>query len=250
MRVLLTNDDGINAEGLLALSKVLERDYELYIVAPKEQKSASSHSITTRAPIFVGETQLQGIKSKAYWVQGTPADCVKISLEKLIDKPIDFVISGINNGYNLGTDVLYSGTVSAAIEGNLFNIPSIAISTDYRSDMNRYLEVAEYAKIVLEKAYAYHQKQHVVLNINVPFLPTEQIKGIKACRIGERRYNNVYLEHKTEDGNIGYMLGGDSIDDQTEDTDTYLIKQGYVTVTPLHYDLTSFKLIEQVKEWF
>ena len=130
MKILLTNDDGVHALGIYALAKVLEKEHDVIIVAPSEQKSASSHAITIRNPLYMGETQLDGIKSKAYWVKGTPADCVKLFFEKINNEKIDFVISGINDGYNLGTDVLYSGTVSAAIEANIYNIPSIAVSTD------------------------------------------------------------------------------------------------------------------------
>src|SRR5690554_2639976 len=125
MRILLTNDGGIKAEGIYALAKELEKEHELIIVAPEIQKSAQSHAVTISQPLVVKEVELDGLKSKAYSISGTPADCVRAGLEVLIEEPVDFVFSGINMGLNSGMDVLYSGTVSAAIEANIYGIPSI-----------------------------------------------------------------------------------------------------------------------------
>jgi 5'-nucleotidase len=130
MRILIANDDGINSMGLHMLVKEMEKDNEVLIVAPDEQKSASGHSITISRPIVVKEVKIEGIKSRALSVTGTPADCVKIAMEKLLEDKVDVVMSGINHGLNLGTDVIYSGTVSAAIEGVIYKIPSMAISMD------------------------------------------------------------------------------------------------------------------------
>src|SRR5690606_32311726 len=131
MRLLLVNDDGIHAEGINKLAMELEKKHEVTIVAPDDERSAQSHALTLRKPLVVKEVKLGGIKSKAYSVSGTPADCVRIAIDKLLPEPVDMVISGINRGLNVGMDVLYSGTVSAAIEANLYNIPSIALSAQW-----------------------------------------------------------------------------------------------------------------------
>ena len=131
MRILLTNDDGVMAEGIYALAKELEKDHEVIIIAPETQRSAQSHAVTILQPLTVKEVKLDGLKSKAYSISGTPADCVRAGLEVLIDEPIDYVFSGINMGLNSGMDILYSGTVSAAIEANIYGIPSIAVSAEF-----------------------------------------------------------------------------------------------------------------------
>ncbi|MFP4698033.1 MAG: 5'/3'-nucleotidase SurE, partial [Eubacteriales bacterium] len=210
----------------------------------------ASHSITIREPLFYGETVIEGVESKVYWVKGTPADCVKLAFEKILEHKVDFVISGINDGYNLGTDVLYSGTVSAAIEGSLYEVPSIAISTDFRANKYDYLKTAKYVNKILNNVIDKNMGKNIVINVNVPLLPEDQIKGIKICRIGERRYTNVYAEKITEEGERSYVLAGDLIDEEADDTDVYQLGKGYVTITPLHYDLTNFGLLQQVSRWF
>lgn len=247
LRILITNDDGYNAPGILHLAKALEKDYEVIVVAPYEEKSASSHSISMRDPLFYGEADLKDLKSKVFWVKGTPADCVKLAFEKILNHKIDYVVSGINKGYNIGTDILYSGTVSAAIEGSIYGIPSIAVSTDSKAGEEAYKIAAHYVREILSKAIQYQLEKHVVLNVNVPLNPTE---GIKVCRIGERRYTNVYTEKITSEGEQSFILAGNIIDEQTEGTDTYAIQNGYVTVTPLHYDLTNFQILKMVNNWF
>src|SRR5665647_1089265 len=142
MRLLLTNDDGINAKGIYALAKEIEKNHEVIIVAPDKERSACGHSITLTRPLIVRETKLIGLKSKAFSVDGTPADCVKIAINKLIDSKIngkiDMVVSGINKGLNLGTDVLYSGTVSAAIEATIYKIPAMTVSMAVKGNIENY----------------------------------------------------------------------------------------------------------------
>ena len=145
MRILLTNDDGIDAEGIYTLAKELEKNYEVIIVAPDNQRSAQSHAITLFQPIVVKEVKLDGLKSKAYSISGTPADCVRVGLDALSGGDIDLVFSGINLGLNAGMDILYSGTVSAAIEANIHNIPSIAVSAEYADGKANFKIAASYA---------------------------------------------------------------------------------------------------------
>lgn len=250
MKLLLTNDDGIYAPGLYKLAKELEKYHEVVIAAPDNQRSACGHSITITRPLIVKKVKLEGINSKAYSIDGTPADCVRTSIEKLIEGKIDMVISGINKGVNLGTDVIYSGTVSAAIEAAVYNIPSIAVSSEFQGDKDNYEIAAKTAVEIISIAKNNYISDDVVLNINVPLVDKEDIKGIKVCKIGNRTYSNVFIESKDEEGNLVYEIIGSVNDKDEEDTDVSYFKQGYITITPLHYDLTNYKIIDRVKQWF
>lgn len=250
MRLLLTNDDGISAKGIYALAKELEKKHEVIIVAPYNEKSACGHSITLTRPLIVRETKLEGLKSKAFSVDGTPADCVKIAINELLHEKIDMVVSGINKGLNLGTDVLYSGTVSAAIEAAIYKIPSMAISMEVNRDIETYEVAAKYARDILQKANENGIKNDIVLNVNIPLLEEDKIKGVKVCKIGSRLYNNCYIKTIGENNETQYEIKGEVKDIHDEDSDTIYFKEGYVTVTPLHYDLTNFKIFKDVSEWF
>lgn len=253
MRLLLTNDDGINAKGLYELAKELQKEHDIIIAAPCSQRSACGHSITLTTPIDVEEVKLQAIKGKAYSIDGTPADCVRIGIDKLSEEKIDMVVSGINSGFNLGTDVIYSGTVSAAIESAIYKIPSLAISVEIKKDEEKYETAAKYAAEVLRKVNLKDIEGDVVLNVNVPLIPEEQIKGMKVCKIGKRVYKNSFIE-KIEDGeDTGkkrFKLEAELKDQVCEDTDIFYIKKGYVTLTPLHYDLTNFLILKKVSNMF
>lgn len=250
MKLLLTNDDGINAKGIYALAKELEKEHEVVIVAPDNQRSACGHSITITDPLFVKELKIDGIKSKAYSVSGTPADCVRIGIDKLVDGKIDMVLSGINNGFNLGTDVIYSGTVSAAIESSIYKIPSIAVSTEINDDIEKYAVAAKYASEILKVLKDSYTKDDVVINVNVPLIPKENIKGIKVCNIGSKTYDFYFMEDPGENNDKRFYLKGALKESEEENTDVYYIKRGYVTVTPLHYDLTNFKILDEVGKVF
>jgi len=250
MRLLITNDDGINAKGIYALAKELEKNHEVIIVAPANERSACGHSITLSRPLIVKEVKLEGLEVKAFSVDGTPADCVKIAINELIDGKIDMVISGINKGLNLGTDILYSGTVSAAIEACIYKIPSMAISMAVKKNIENYEMAAVYAGEVLLIAEKNNIKNDIVLNVNVPLLEKNEIKGIKVCKIGSRLYNNAYIKTIGENNETHYQIKGELKDIHEDDSDTLYFKEGYVTVTPLHYDLTNFKILKDVSDWF
>jgi 5'-nucleotidase len=249
MRLLITNDDGIHAEGIYILAKELEREHQVVIAAPDDQRSACGHSITLTRPLLIKEVKLKDLNSKAYSVDGTPADCVRIALEKLSEKKIDMVISGINKGVNLGTDVIYSGTVSAAIEASIYKIPSIAISSEFKGEDENYKLAAKTVAEVLKKAQHNYIKDDIVLNINVPVIPEENIKGMKICKIGSRTYNNCFIESIDAEGNISYEIIGTVNDSAEEDTDVQFFNEGYITLTPLHYDLTNFAILNEIDKW-
>lgn len=250
MRLLLVNDDGIHAEGINILAKELEKDYELIIVAPEEQRSAQSQAITISKALIVKRVQLDGIKSKAYSVSGTPADCVRIALDKLIDNEVDMVISGINQGLNAGMDVLYSGTISAAIEANLYNIPAMALSAEWIDGQIDYHLAAKYGKDILKKTKDDFIKDNIILSINTPYLNGEDIKGVKVCKIGGVIYDYYLMEHNKDNGEKVLKLQGRRERALEEGTDRYYLSKGYVTITPLHYDLTNFNLLNRVESWF
>lgn len=250
MRILITNDDGINSQGIFALAREFINEGEVIISAPDRQRSASSHSITMGNPITVKEHDFHGMDIKAYAVSGTPADCVKLALEKLIDGEVDAVVSGINDGANLGTDVLYSGTVSAAIEAALLDIPSMAVSQVMRTVKQDYSTAAYYARKIFKKMIGEDFKKGTVLNVNVPYCSREEIKGIMATGLGTVRYTNSYKEGFSPNGNRTYTLAGEIIKtDNGSTTDIYAVENKYISITPMHYELTKYDYIDSISEW-
>ena len=245
MNILITNDDGIQARGLQIISKKLQKSHNILVVAPDSQKSASSHSITLTSPLIVKEEKVEGVEGSCFSVGGTPVDCTKIAITTLAKQKIDLVVSGVNDGFNLGTDVLYSGTVSAAIEGAINYTPAIALSCDGSEES--YEIAAEYASIIIERIEKI-DLGNIVLNVNIPSVKKEFIKGVKVCAIGERNYNNIYIEMDGDKEHSVYKITGSPQPPKEKNTDVAYINDGYVTITPLHYDLTNFKLIECIEE--
>jgi 5'-nucleotidase len=252
MKILLTNDDGIFADGLRAASMELSRIGEVYVVAPDKEMSATGHGITVHRPLRVQETEAYGGK-KAWAVDGTPSDCVKLAVECLLDGPPDVVVSGINRGSNLGTDVLYSGTVSAAIEGVIYGIPSIAMSLALPGEASEtpyYDFAAIFSSKIVQKVITKGLPPDTLLNINVPSLPREKIKGIEITRLGMRRYRNVFDKRVDPRGRTYYWLAGDAVElDEGCDIDSVAVKEEKISITPIHFDLTRLDLIDTVKKW-
>ncbi len=251
IKVLVANDDGIRAEGIYRLVKALSSDAEIFVCAPHTQRSASGHSISIGRPVRTREVAFDHA-AYALEIEGTPADCVKLGLKILEDRgvAIDMVFSGINHGGNLGTDTLYSGTVSAAIEGAFNGIPSVAVSVDAHAP--RHFDYAcELALRTLRSAYG-RLDGSTVLNLNIPNLPREEIKGLKFTRLGKREYNNWFRErYNEEEGRKEYWYAGEPVIYRglPEDVDVHTMQEGYASITPLHYDLTSHRLIEDLKKW-
>jgi 5'-nucleotidase len=249
VRILVTNDDGIKAEGIKQLVSALKSLGEIYVIAPESEKSACGHGITVHHPIKVKKIYFsQDIE--AWSVSGTPADCVKLGITTLLKVKPDIVVSGINKGPNLGTDVLYSGTVSGAIEGILHGIPAMAISLNSFSS-----EDFTGAKIVAQKLCQEMLNKNLapdtLLNVNVPAISDKEIKGFKVTKLGERKYINNF-EHRTDPrGNDYYWLAGQVVppDKEDEDLDVVAISNNYVSVTPIHFDLTNYRIMKQIKEW-
>ncbi|NLG86398.1 MAG: 5'/3'-nucleotidase SurE [Firmicutes bacterium] len=254
MFVLLSNDDGIEAPGLMALAKELAPKYEAVVVAPDRERSASSHAITVHKPLRVRQINANLNIKQAYAVNGTPSDCVKLALTTLLPKQPDMVISGINRGSNLGTDVFYSGTVAAALEGLLHGIPGIAVSLatssgDSDSDSD-YSLAAQVALLVVERLANKPNIPRMLININVPDLPRDMIRGIRITRLGMRRYRNVFEIRRDPRGQTYYWLAGEPVAEVDEiDTDIAAIEDGYISLTPITVDLTDYGAIKQLQAW-
>ncbi|AHM56559.1 5'-nucleotidase SurE [Peptoclostridium acidaminophilum DSM 3953] len=245
MNILVTNDDGIYSKGIYELCNAIKDIARVYVVAPDSEKSAVGHAITMHNPLKIKKINFHGIDSiDAYAVSGTPADCVKLGIEALLrDIEIDLVLSGINNGSNLGSDVIYSGTVSAALEAYMLDKSSIAISYDANGDSSHeYKIAANYMADFIKGNYMENDDlQSSVLNINFPNMHGRDPLGYRSTRLGIRRYENSFEERKDPRGNIYYWMGG-SIKKmhQEPDSDISAIEEGYISITPLQFDLTNY----------
>ncbi|MDD3705741.1 MAG: 5'/3'-nucleotidase SurE [Clostridiaceae bacterium] len=250
MNILITNDDGIYARGLYELAKRMTAFGKVTVVAPDKEQSAIGHAITLHQPLRCSKIKLYDLDIDAWWVNGTPADCVKLGIETLLSEAPDLIISGINDGENLGTDIIYSGTVSAAIEGSMFSIPSIAISYAKHCSMDFSIP-AEASLQVIRQVLNHFGKTKILLNVNIPEADSiEALRGIKIARLGVKKYRNSFEERKDPRGNSYYWLAGELVRDETdEDTDIYAIRKGYIAVTPIHVDLTDYTEIKRIGEW-
>ncbi len=249
MRILISNDDGIQADGITALRLAMEQLGEVTIVAPDRPKSATGHGITVHKPLRVDEVSFPGSATKGFAVNGTPSDCVKIALQALLPEQPDIVISGINFGPNLGTDVLYSGTVSAALEGVINDVPSIAISlASYETE--DYSQAAEFAKIIVRAVVREGLPAETLLNVNVPLAIGDSITGATITKLGKRRYQNIFEKRLDPRGKVYYWMGGEVLDLNVEpDTDIAAIKRNEISVTPIFFNVTHYPLIDFLKKW-
>lgn len=250
MNILISNDDGIEAKGIRELAQAISGCGKIYVFAPDGQRSASGHSITLKDPISASEMEFP-CAERAWKVGGTPADCVKIGLEILRQQgiSIDMVFSGINHGANLGTDVLYSGTVSAAIEGALNKIPSVALSV-YEHNPSHFEAACRMAVQACRMAAGRLPYQNV-LNINVPDLPEKDIRGVKITRLGPREYDEWFCPHEIEEGLPLYTYSGEPVwyTNLPEDMDVVAAQEQYISITPIHFDLTDHALRREVETW-
>lgn len=248
MEVLLTNDDGINAEGLYELYRCLKETVKVHIVAPDAERSAVGHAITLSDPLRVTEIKRDG-SFFGYAVSGTPADCVKIAVRSLLGKRPDIVISGINTGPNTGISVLYSGTVSAATEAALLGIPSLAVSlATYTQPDFRF--AADFIKKLIPLVIKNSLPPGTLLNINIPAVPPEQIKGVAITTQSKSRFIEEFHKRIDPRGHTYYWLGGEMelLGDNTG-SDDEAIKQNKISITPLHFDLTDYQCLEQLRQW-
>lgn len=246
MRILLTNDDGIFAPGIQALCEALCEIAEIFLVAPATEQSGASQAITVHHPIRVDEVNFAGKNIKAWKIGGTPADCVKIGLAKLLEEVPDLVVSGINAGANLGTDVMYSGTVSAAREGAMHGIASLAVSLDARRDFE-FSQGALFMRHFIPQLLAKPLPPGLLLNINVPGDWRFDLQKAQFTKLGVRKYENAFKRRLDPSGRSYYWMGGVLADTENgADTDVAAVKNKNVSITPVHFDLTDHKLFSQL----
>ncbi|MGC7872333.1 5'/3'-nucleotidase SurE [Desulfosporosinus sp. SYSU MS00001] len=238
MHILLTNDDGYFAPGIQTLYEVLanHNGYDVSIVAPDGQRSATGHSITLFNPLFVAEHLLKE-SFKGFAISGTPSDCVKLAIQgELIPKP-DLLISGINQGPNLGTDIFYSGTVSAAMEGVLLGVPSIAVSLA----SFEYQDFEPAAAYIAENLNLFLKLNHKgLINLNLPGKPRHEWQGLRVTRLGKAVYENIFEQRTDPRGRLYYWQSGTMTPDNENDTDLRAIEEDFISITPVHSDLTDY----------
>lgn len=248
MKILVSNDDGIDSPGISALAKSLKEIAEVIVVAPQHEQSAVGHAITMKIPLRVTPYYKNG-DFFGYAVDGTPADCVKMGIRNIMKEPPDLVISGINNGSNAAINIIYSGTVSAAREAAIMDVPAIAISiTNHMAKEFNY--AAKLAKILAIKMMRNKLPLGTLLNVNVPDVPEEKIAGIVLTKQGKSTWDDIYEQRQDPYARDYYWLTGKMFDvDTDEDIDQVAIRNNYVSITPIHFDLTDYETFKKMKNW-
>jgi len=253
MRFLVTNDDGITSPGLAIIVEALQKFGEVSVVCPKEDKSAVGHSISFRNPLYVNETKVFGDNVKAWTINGTPADCVKIALEVLVPNQIDFVVSGMNIGSNIGRDSYYSGTIGGAREASFFGLPAVAVSLDVTGiALTDFSPAKQLFKNTMEVILQKQFPSSLLLNINIPYVMESKCKGVKFAELDYsiRRYKHI--EENDTNGIVCHWLRVNSEEQASEDlnSDFRLLKEDYITVTPLEVQLTNDYYKREIEHWF
>ena len=250
MRLLLSNDDGILARGLATLEQAANPLGDVWVVAPDREQSATSHSLTLHHPLRPVQ-----LGPQRWQVDGTPTDCVMLAIEALLPERPDFVFSGINHGPNMGEDVLYSGTVAAAMEGLALGVPSIAVSFAgrvLRSDDTLLEDHVEALSRLLKHLVTLPQfPSDTLLNVNIPAIPAKELKGVRLTRLGRRVFSDSLTPMKDPWGRDIFWIGGGSVAwSGSDDSDFRAVKDGYISVTPLHLDLTAKDRLEDAERWW
>ncbi len=246
LKILLTNDDGIHALGLCALYDALAHEHDVFVVAPDNERSAVGHAITLADPIRVRKVRRRG-QFFGWAISGTPADCVKLGVNVLIDERIDLVLSGINQGANVGINVLYSGTVSAATEAAILGIRSSAVSLDEYISPD-FCFAAHTVRQLLPWIMNAETSPDVAFNINIPSIHPAKILGVKITRQGTARFVEQFEKRIDPRGNTYYWQAGETLNSDTKDEVDYVyLKKGFITITPIHHDLTNYEALNNLK---
>ncbi|PJB12524.1 MAG: 5'/3'-nucleotidase SurE [Flavobacteriales bacterium CG_4_9_14_3_um_filter_40_17] len=248
--ILVTNDDGITAPGIRAMIKVLNEIGDVVVVAPDSPQSAMGHAITINSTLYVSAVNIDEGKQIEYTCSGTAADCVKIAVNEILNRRPDICISGINHGSNSSINVIYSGTMSAAVESGIEGIPAIGFSLlDYNWEAD-FEPTKEYVKKITKAALQNGLPKNVVLNVNIPKLKKEEIKGIKVCRQAKAQWKEKFDKRTNPQGRDYYWLTGEFVvEDLGEDTDEWALKNGYVSVVPVQFDMTAHYAIQHLNGW-
>lgn len=245
MKILVSNDDGVHATGIRALANELQSIAELKVIAPDRNRSAASSSLTLTRPLRVAR-----LENGYYSVEGTPTDCVHLGLTGLFIDSIDMVVSGINEGVNLGEDIWYSGTVAAAVEGRYLGLPAIALSMVCSDGVKHYETGAIVAKKLVEKIARENLPSQTILNVNIPDVPYSQIKGMQVTRLGSRHSSAPVIKDVDPRGNPIYWIGKQGAEvDAGAGTDFDAVNNNYVSITPLHLDMSNYNLFDRLCGW-
>lgn len=249
MQILLTNDDGIYAPGIAALKHTIQDLGQVTVVAPDVEQSGVGHSITFSHPLRIREVQVNN-EHIGYGVNGSPADCVKLAIYEVMKQRPDVVISGINMGSNVGIHILYSGTVAAAVEAAIMGFPSIAVSFEISGRHDDIHSAAKVAKKVIERILSHKLPAGSLLNVNIPSIPQDQIKGIRVTRQFAHDFKENFEKRIDPSGRAYYwLIGTDKTIHREEDTDIHAVNEGYISITPLRYDLTDYTMQKRIVEW-
>ncbi|MFN8445056.1 MAG: 5'/3'-nucleotidase SurE [Caldilineaceae bacterium] len=252
--ILISNDDGVQSPGLLALKQALETVGNVYVLAPETNWSASGHSRTLDKPMRVTKVQLAD-GSDAYACNGSPADCVAMAIHGALEVRFDLVVGGINNGYNLANDISYSGTVSCAREAAIFNVAGIAVSTAHARQTKADLQLvrklaADISAKVVAQVLEQGMERGILLNVNVPGVSPEELRGIEVTRMGWRSYQDELIRREDPYGYPYYWLSGwRTVDEEIEGTDVHAIANSRVSVTPIELDMTHYHFLDRLRSW-
>jgi len=247
--ILITNDDGLHARGIKKLIDIAKPMGDVYVVAPDRPQSGMSHAITVATPLRLNKIK-QEENLTIYTCSGTPVDSVKLALDKVVPRKPDIVLSGINHGMNSSVCVIYSGTMGAALEGAIERIPSIGFSVLTHSPDSDFDSSEKYVKLIIEKGLETGLPEGVCLNVNIPTITEPEIKGVKVCRQAKTYWSDEYLEHKDPHKRSYYWLTGVLINpDKETDTDEWALENNYISVVPVHSDLTAHEAIPVINKW-
>ncbi len=244
--ILVTNDDGITAPGIRALAEAMKELGDVVVIAPDKPQSGVGHAITINATLRINKTKIHNVKEE-YGISGTPVDCVKMALNKILPRKPDLCVSGINHGSNISINVIYSGTMSAAIEGAIDGIPSAGFSLmDYSIDAD-FSASKEIAKTICSVILSRGLPKDVCLNVNIPPLHVSEIKGIRVCRQAKASWMEKFDERKDPSGHPYYWLV--NYEEEKTDTDVWAVKNNFVSVVPVQFDMTGYSAISSMQKW-
>jgi 5'-nucleotidase len=249
--ILVTNDDGITAPGILFLSKIAKQFGDVCVIAPDKAQSGMGHAITLNSTLRIEKSNFHHVNYE-YSCSGTPVDCVKLGVNEFLDHKPDLILSGINHGANLSINVIYSGTMSAALEGAIEGIPSVGFSlNDFSIDAD-FSHCENVVKQVIEKMLSHKFSETICLNVNIPKLKADEIEGIKVCRAAKGNWIEEFDERKDPSGKSYYWLTGKFVnfEEGNHETDLYLNKQGYVTIVPVDFDMTNHPQVKKFAQLF
>ncbi|GEM52178.1 5'/3'-nucleotidase SurE [Empedobacter brevis] len=247
--ILVTNDDGVTAPGIRALIEIAKEFGEVYVVAPDSPQSGMGHAVTINSTLFCDEIEVDE-EVKEYACSGTPVDCVKLAVSQILPRKPDLCISGINHGSNSSVNVIYSGTMSAAVEAGIEGIPAIGFSLcdfAYNADFKA---GEKFIKTIISQVLEHDLPKGVVLNVNIPKLKEHEIKGIKVCRQADAKWEEKFDKREDPRGRIYYWMSGEFKNlDKGDDTDEKALEEGYISVVPVRYDLTAHHFLPDLRNW-